>query len=88
MVLIIQDNGKGMAEEKEKQVQKMISGDASFDISGVGIGLQNVAARLRLFYGEEFKIVLWTHEGQGTRFALKLPIPGYMKEEEDEDTDR
>ena len=88
LVLIIQDNGKGMAEEKEKQVQKMISGDASFDISGVGIGLQNVAARLRLFYGEEFKIVLWTHEGQGTRFALKLPIPGYMKEEEDEDTDR
>lgn len=88
LVLVLQDNGKGMTKEKEEQVQKMISGEASVDMNGVGIGLQNVAARLRLFYGEEFKIVLWTGEGQGTRIALKLPIPVYLKEEaEDEDTD-
>lgn len=88
LVLVLQDNGKGMTKEKEEQVQKMISGEAFVDMNGVGIGLQNVAARLRLFYGEEFKIVLWTGEGQGTRIALKLPIPVYLKEEaEDEDTD-
>ena len=84
LVLVLQDNGKGMTKEKEEQVQKMISGEASVDMNGVGIGLQNVAARLRLFYGEEFKIVLWTGEGQGTRIALKLPIPVYLKEEADE----
>lgn len=81
---VISDNGCGIPEEKAAKLQRMLKGDTAMDHQGIGIGVQNVTARLRMFYGSKFDIQLITRENEGTRFTLYLPIPDDMS---DEDTD-
>ncbi|MBU3111243.1 sensor histidine kinase [Clostridium lacusfryxellense] len=39
-----------------------------------GIGLKNVYERIRLFLGNEYKITIYSKEGEYTKVILKLPI--------------
>lgn len=81
LVIQIQDNGCGMNEETEKKIQKLLSGTAVLDCGQIGIGISNVAARLRMYYGPAMEIIMETKEGWGTCFTLCLPIPYEMLED-------
>jgi len=46
-------------------------------LGGTGIGMANVAERLKVLYGEAAKMTIDSHEGKGTSVRLRLPvIPG------------
>jgi sensor histidine kinase YesM len=43
-------------------------------LGGTGIGMANVAERLKVLYGETARMTIDSHEGKGTLIRLRLPI--------------
>lgn len=73
--IIIEDNGCGMDSERQKTIQEIIEHPIIAKEREVGIGISNVIARMKMYYGEEIQIELETKEGEGTRFTFILPNP-------------
>lgn len=66
-VLIVEDNGIGMSEERLEQVKRsMHEGEQG------GFGLTAVNERVKLYFGEQFGIMLESREGQGSRMTVHL----------------
>jgi sensor histidine kinase YesM len=43
-------------------------------LGGTGIGLANVAERLKVLYGDTARMTIDSHEGKGTLIRLRLPL--------------
>ena len=71
----IEDNGCGMTEEKEQIIQEILDNPMVAKEKEVGIGISNVITRMRMYYGEEFRVTLDTREGEGSKFIFILPTP-------------
>ncbi len=71
----IEDNGCGMTEEKEQIIQEILDNPMVAKEKEVGIGISNVITRMRMYYGEEFRVTLDTREGEGSKFIFILPMP-------------
>lgn len=69
--IIIEDNGKGMSEEEKKHYNNME--EAIID-DGRSIGLHNVFARIRMYYGTDAVWNVTSFTDMGTVITLKLPI--------------
>ncbi len=57
----IEDNGVGISTERLAEVY------------GGGIGISNVHERLRLLYGDQFKMDIRSQEGHGTQIHIEIP---------------
>ena len=75
MRIDITDNGCGMTQEQQEKIRAILSGDASMHMEGTGIGIENVAARLRIYYGSKLLITMRSAPGEGTGFTIFLPLP-------------
>lgn len=73
--IVIEDNGVGMSEERQKVLQEILEDPMLAKEHEVGIGISNVIARMRMYYGKEFQVFLETEEKKGTKFIFILPIP-------------
>lgn len=73
----IEDDGKGMDQEK---IQRILE-ENSMESEGhsTGIGFSNVVKRLRLFYGYDHVIDIFSNEGIGTKVALYIRKEGVEK---------
>ena len=78
--IVINDNGYGIPEEREKAIQEIIKGNDVSDDLRIGIGIRNVVARIHIFYGDSAQISLWSKEGEGTKFEFLLPYPERKEE--------
>lgn len=79
-VIVIEDNGAGIAEEELTRLQNMLdeeAGVAAEDHTGE-IGIRNVHMRVRNYYGTSYGIVLESEQDNGTRVKITLPM---IKEE-------
>lgn len=79
-VIVIEDNGAGIAEEELTRLQNMLdeeAGVAAEDHTGE-IGIRNVHMRVRNYYGTSYGIVLESERDNGTRVKITLPM---IKEE-------
>ena len=61
LLIEIEDNGVGITPERLAEVY------------GGGIGISNVHERLRLLYGDQFKMNIRSKEGQGTHIRIEIP---------------
>src|ERR1700675_3366884 len=61
LLIEIEDNGMGISPERVAAVY------------GGGIGISNVHERLRLLYGDQFKMDIRSQEGQGTQIHIEIP---------------
>jgi two-component system LytT family sensor kinase len=61
LLIDIEDNGIGISPERLREV------------FGGGIGISNVHERLRLLYGEHFKMDIRSQEGEGTQIHIEIP---------------
>lgn len=77
LLLRVQDNGLGMAEEKERHLQEALA-QSTFDPEKQegGVGLVNIARRVQLRFGPEYGLRFETKRGQGTCVTLRLPPKG------------
>jgi Predicted signal transduction protein with a C-terminal ATPase domain len=70
----IADNGAGMNESTLAEVQKSIKKPLEGSVTSEwGIGISNVAARMKLYYGVDFEIEVDAKLGVGTTFVFYLP---------------
>ena len=73
MRFIIQDDGVGMTEEKRLSlINKFKNGETDMNHHGGGFGLENVNARIKLYYGEDCGLDIEAPEEGGTRIVILL----------------
>jgi len=66
LIIEVEDDGVGMAGPQ--------SPAPANDGSGTGIGMANVAERLKVLYGDAAKMMIESRDGVGTQIRLRLPI--------------
>ncbi len=71
LVIEVEDDGVGIGA-----AQQIERGDAD----GAGIGMANVAERLKVLYGDAAKMIIDGREGGGTLIRLRLPILPHAEE--------
>jgi len=75
VVIAVEDNGPGIPEAKLEALKKQTDAEER----QTGIGLYNVDERLRLYYGEEHRLII---ENTGAGARIVLTIPKAYKEED------
>jgi len=48
---------------------------------GSGIGVKNVNERIRLYFGEEYGLSIWSEPDEGTVIKIRLPAKAWMEGE-------
>ncbi|WP_391559992.1 sensor histidine kinase [Robertmurraya sp.] len=73
----IEDDGKGMDKKKIQQILE----ENTMEMEGhsTGIGFSNVVKRLRLFYGYDHVIDIFSDKGNGTKVVLYIQKEGVDK---------
>jgi len=73
MLLIISDNGLGMAPERLRYIrEELAKGEENAIASSAHIGLNNVNSRIRLKYGAPYGVSVESEPGQGTTVLVLL----------------
>ena len=76
----IEDNGKGMDEEKVKAIfaesteQYDVTKEHEYTGHTNGIGLNNIISRLRLYFQKDDVVKIFSSPGKGTRIVITMPI--------------
>ena len=80
--IVVTDNGRGMDEASLQELNyglekagltDKISRNFGPESKQHGIGLRNVQERIRLYYGKEYGLNVFSEEGQFTRVVMRLP---------------
>ncbi len=75
--IMIFDNGAGISEEKleEMRLNLQVTGEHPLEYIDryKSLGILNVHLRLRLYYGDAYSIEIFSKEGKGTCFSIKIP---------------
>jgi two-component system sensor histidine kinase YesM len=66
--IMIEDNGPGIEPDLLMHINV---GD--FKPHGFGIGLKNISDRLKLVFGEEYGVVVYSQLGDGTKVVIDIP---------------
>lgn len=72
LLIRIVDNGKGVAIEKLKEIQKKLQQEDLCCDQGTSIGLQNINKRLKMLYHPDSGLEIFSNAGEGTTILLKL----------------
>ena len=67
------DNGIGIQQEKLEQLREDLK---NHNESSSGIGIANVEARLKLYYGLNYGFNIESFEGEGTQVTIRVPMEG------------
>lgn len=74
MVLRIEDNGRGMSEERYQEVWKsMQERNAEKENGAQSIGLANIYQRLKLIYGDAMQFKMHSNPENGTVIEIHIP---------------
>lgn len=69
--ITIEDNGAGMSEERLQEVRKKLAMEGFSEQRSIGV--KNVDARIKLYFGREYGIELDSTEAQYTRVTIRIP---------------
>lgn len=73
--ILVIDNGIGLEEGKLKNIKFLLSNKDSTTLGMNGsIGILNVNNRMRILFGNEFGLNIYSKRGKGTLVKMKLPI--------------
>ena len=87
LILIVSDNGVGIAEEDLKKLnerihsgEKQLEDQAGKSRHGTGIALPNIHRRIQLLFGDEYGVQVYSTLGQGTDVEIVIPADYRRKE--------
>ncbi|NBH73535.1 sensor histidine kinase [Clostridiaceae bacterium] len=84
LLFTVEDNGLGMtAEQVEGLLTEKIHASSR---RGSGIGVKNVNERIRLYFGEEYGLSIWSEPDEGTVITICLPAVPFEELAEGERT--
>jgi two-component system, LytTR family, sensor kinase len=76
LVVEVEDDGVGMQSARPSgQEHEPVDG-----VGGMGIGMANVAERLKVLYGDAARMIIENRDGGGTLIRLRLPILQHVEE--------
>lgn len=78
LILTVTDNGKGMDEDKIKELVERLNKDQN-GTDSYNIGLSNVHQRISILFGEGYGLKITSEYGRGTEILIS--IPALCKEE-------
>jgi|GEM_PF-359344 len=79
LLFVLEDNGYGILPERLAEIQsRLLDLKESKDM---GVGILNIARRIRLYYGEEGKVRIESTMDVGTRVTISIPKKGCLHEE-------
>ena len=86
LLFTVSDDGAGMSPDKLEELRANVSvipgrEGVSRDSAG-GYGLANINSRIRVYFGEEYGMVIDSTEGEGTAITLRIP---QVREQESEE---
>ena len=70
----VMDDGLGMEEETLRNVRESLGKELPREGERVHIGVANVHARLRLYYGQDYGLTVESSPGKGTCVTLRIPV--------------
>jgi two-component system sensor histidine kinase YesM len=71
------DNGTGMDLQKVEKLNKNLKNNKD---EAMSIGLFNVNERIKLFFGQEYGLQIYSQLGKGTKILIHIPYMDTMKE--------
>ena len=83
MVVKVEDNGGGIRPERLEEIRsRLASREGREEESGKGsVGLKNIHDRIRLYYGEDYGILIDSYPERGTVVTLRYPSGPALKKE-------
>jgi two-component system sensor histidine kinase YesM len=73
-IVEVTDSGRGMTEDELKHIEEGIRGEVeTAGGKGNGIGLKNVEDRIRLSFGKEYGLSIYSEYGKYTKVSVRLP---------------
>lgn len=78
LIIVVEDDGVGMPEETLRKLRDKLAADdergqAETKRGFSGIGLSNVNERMRMTYGDSFRMKIRSEPGRGTRILMSIP---------------
>lgn len=70
----VEDNGVGMNETELVSINRDLEQVSRKEESNTSIGLNNVNSRIKLYFGAQYGIRLYSIQGKGTKVSLTLPV--------------
>ena len=77
LLIEVSDDGQGITADRLMELQRALSQNEN---SITGVGLQNINDRIRLFFGEQYGLKMWSEAGIGTIVILTMPVMSDDKE--------
>lgn len=76
LFLRVRDDGVGIPDEQVERLNRQFAGDAGTAAGQQrgGIALRNVNSRIRLIFGEDYGLRIFSAEGIGTECCVTLPL--------------
>ncbi|MDP4181965.1 MAG: sensor histidine kinase [Bacillota bacterium] len=75
LLIIIADDGKGIDDETLKKLKQSLEENVENQYeSRTKIGIMNVYKRIKLIYGNDYGLRIFSEAGKGTTIILKLPF--------------
>ncbi len=78
LIIMVSDNGIGMSEEKVKELNQKLRGASikhmKEDESNKGIALLNVNSRIKLIFGDEYGVYIYSKINSGTDVEITIPL--------------
>ncbi|MFL0266899.1 sensor histidine kinase [Candidatus Clostridium radicumherbarum] len=71
IMIIVEDNGLGIEEKRIEEIDKLLQNNINnvLEIEG-SMGLKNVDARLKLYFGNDYGIKLYSEKDKGTKITM------------------
>ena len=77
LLITVQDNGLGMDTDQERKLQEALNQPSTNpEQAEGGVGLVNIARRIKLKFGLEYGLTFESRQGEGTSVTLHLPLRG------------
>ncbi|MGG4032474.1 ATP-binding protein, partial [Paenibacillus cisolokensis] len=84
LYICVYDNGVGIKEEKLKELTAMLQQNKHTleEDTGRNFGLRNVHARIKHFYGNDYRMEITSNDQEGTSISIHLPINRELSSDE------
>ncbi|MFD0693598.1 sensor histidine kinase [Paenibacillus sp. GCM10027628] len=74
IVIDVSDNGKGIPPDILDKLNRDLKDEPMQSTGTRGVGLRNVNERLRLYFGEEYRLQIESDSASGTKITLRHPV--------------
>lgn len=74
LIIYVSDNGVGFSDERKTEIEKNLRETPLTSAMQKGIGITNVNSRIRVKWGDEYGVKIFSEEGRGSKIVIRMPL--------------